>query len=414
MNSDKALWKASNVFASGYPRQSSSEYTIQKLRSDRMAFNKALLSTIDSGMPGYYSVYSFPRGHSQDDNIPKVDCIFIDLDIEGDRYDPDGEADFQDWKIEMSALLARVRMIAKEIIESGQADHFRATLSGHKGLHLYLDFPTIAPNNGSFEQFKAGLKTYGETVMKWLDSTAGGVSIDRWVDVDASDLGRLARHPNTINHGAAYDDETRWCVPVTMAELAVLDVESYLELTENARWPDGYKRNPSIDAGNKAAIEIREAHVTSTSSSGDVSEYDPSNVAKYKENVDNVSRYQDTEHFSENPDIGVEDIGFLTSNYPCIKAFVNREDAFNHDNDSHIMEVNVIGKLAEIGVPRDVMHELFSEIPGYDPKVMDEQIDTVLGREYRSFNCNKIADRCGQFCLGTDCGTYNRYDDIQK
>jgi hypothetical protein len=95
-------------------------------------------------------------------------------------------------------------------------------------------------------------------------------------------------------------------------------------------------------------------------------------------------------------------------------AYFDRDDAFNHGNGSHTMEVNVIAKLAEKGVPRDVMHELFSEIPGYSQQETDEQINAVLGREYKSFNCETIAERCPQFCLGNDCGIYQRNEDIQK
>ena len=212
---NKELWKASGVFAPDYPRQVSNAEKYQDRVGNRISLVESLEEAGAAEMPGYYSVYSFPRGHSQDGKIPKVDCIFIDLDVEGDDYDPkNGDTDFDAWRRDMSALLARARMIAKAIIDGGEQQHFRVVLSGHKGLHLYLDFPTVSPENGDFLQFKNGLKSYGEQVMSWLDSTAGGVNIDPWIDVDASDLGRLARHPNTIHHGAAYEDATS-CVPVS-------------------------------------------------------------------------------------------------------------------------------------------------------------------------------------------------------
>lgn len=400
MNTDKALWKASGVFAPDYPRQSSSKYTIQDERHSRVDFCEALQSATDHEMPGYYSVYSFPRGHSRDGNIPKVDCIFIDLDV-SDEYDPKNEkTDFGAWRRDMSSLLARARMIANAIIDADQQQHFRATLSGHKGLHFYLDFPTVVPSNGSFGQFKGGLKEYGEQVMSWLDSTAGGVNIDPWVDVDASDLGRLARHPNTVHHEAAYDDTTRWCVPVTIEELANLKVDDYLELTEAPRWPDGYERTPSETAGEKVVQAIRNASSSSRTGSSESSTFDSGVINQYEEDA--------------NEDIELGDIAFLTSNYPCIAKFRERDDAFDHDNSSHIMEVNVIGKLVELGTPREVIHKFFEEIPGYEEDTTDEQIDTIIGRQYKSFNCNNIADRAPMFCLGSDCSVYNRNDDIQK
>lgn len=401
MKADKALWKATGVFAPDYPRQSSSVNTVQSRRYDRTDFNQALKSARDSNMPGYYSVYSFPRGHSGEGNIPKVDCIFIDLDVANGDYEPDGEnTSLGAWRRDMSALLARARMIASAIIEEGQQNHFRVTLSGHKGLHLYLDFPSVSPNNGDFGQFKNGLKQYGEQVMSWLDSTAGGINIGPWVDVDASDLGRLARHPNTIHHGAKYDDETRWCVPITVEELADLKVDDYLDLTSGPRWPDGYSRSPSESAGNKVVQAIRNASASRVSSGTRGSHHDDGRVEQYDDEA--------------NDDIEIADIDFITANKPCIQAFADRDDAFDHGNASHLMEISIIANFVELGVPRDVIHKFFSQIPGYREDYTDEQIDKVVGRGYEEFNCNSIADKAGQFCLGDDCAVYTRNDDIQK
>jgi hypothetical protein len=74
----------------------------------------------------------------------------------------------------------------------------------------------------------------------------------------------------------------------------------------------------------------------------------------------------------------------------------------------------VIGKLAELGVPREVMHEFLSEIPGYNEAKTDEQINTVLGRTHRSFNCETIANRAPRFCLGPKCAVYRQEADIEK
>jgi hypothetical protein len=353
-------------------------------------------------MPGYYSVYSFPRGHSRDENIPRVDCIFIDFDIVKEDYDPKkGKTSHEGWRRDMSALLTRARMVASAIIDEDQQQHFRATLSGHKGLHLYLDFPTIATNNGSFSEFKTGLKRYGNTVMTWLQEAAGGVNIEPWIDVDASDLGRLARHPNTIHHGAAYDDSTRWCVPLTIEELSELDVSKYLSLTSGPRWIDGYERNPSMTAGDKVVQAIRTADTKDiTQSSGGTSYRNDEAVESYSEEC--------------NDDIELEDIPFLTTNKPCVEAFRNRDDAFDYGNSSHQMELNIIGLLVEKGVPRDVIHAFFAEIPGYDRGYTDEQIDKVIGREYGTFSCDTIVDKASMFCLDSGCAIYNRSEDLQK
>jgi hypothetical protein len=401
MNFEKALWQSSGVFAPDYPRQASSSQTIQAERYSRSAFCNALTSAVESGMPGYYSVYSFPRGHSQDGNIPKVDCIFIDLDVEGENYDPKNEkTNFGDWKRDISALLTRARMIASAILDAGEEQHFRVVLSGHKGLHLYLDFPTIAANNGDFTQFKAGLSTYGEQVMSWLENAAGGVEIGPWVDVDASDLGRLARHPNTIHHGAKYDDVERWCVPITVEELSELHVDDYLDLTREPRTLD-QNRVPSDSAGKKVVQAIRNATPDKSSSRSAVSgDIDYRQIEKYEG--------------EENEDITLGDIDFLTSNKPCIKAFRKRDDAYDHGNASHFMELNIIARLVEMRVPRDVIHDFFAKIPGYREAITDEQIDKIIARKYSEFNCENVANQAPQFCLGSDCAIYERSDDIQK
>lgn len=378
-------------------------------------------------MPGYYSVYSFPRGHSTERNIPKVDCIFIDLDVDGSNYDPkSGNTDLAAWKRDMSALLARARMIAQAILDADEQDHFRVTLSGHKGLHIYLDFPTIAPGNGDFQQFKNGLKSYGENVMEWLDTTAGGINIDPWVDVDASDLGRLARHPNTIHHGAAYDDETRWCVPITVEELTEVHVEDYLELTQEPRWSEQFERTPSESAGDKAIQEVRNAHSGPTTTSRNSSSVRTDKLIQYYDHELDDKWYNDTDELTDgqqamiadvkpaNEDIELDDIPFITSNKPCITEFRDRDDAFDYANASHTMEINIISRFVEMGVPRDVIHTFFSTIDGYREDYTDEQINKIISREYSEFNCGSITRKAATFCLGESCDVYRRNDDIQK
>jgi len=401
------LWTASKTFAPGFPRQCADASTIQARRDNRASFVQALDAASSNEMPGYYSVYSFPRGHSKEGNIPDVDCIFIDLDVNGDDYSPrEGKTEFDAWKREMSALLARARMIAQAIIEAGAEQHFRVTLSGHKGLHLYLDFPTIDPANGEFGQFKAGLKRYGETVMAWLDDIAGGVNIDPWVDVDASDLGRLARHPNTRHHGAAYDDEARWCVPITMGELAALHWEDYLAYTSDPRpLPDEGQRVPSATAGNIVTQYIRNAS-PSERRHGQRSSFDPGAVKAYRDGV--------------NEDIELEDVLFLTKNKPCFEAFRDREDAYDYGESSRAMELSIMGRLIEMNVPIDVMHAFFEPIPGYDEEFTQSLIEDLIGRGYAEFNCETICGttetpgRAPQFCCGETCAVYRREDELQK
>jgi len=294
-------------------------------------------------------------------------------------------------------------MIADAIIEEEKQDSFRVVLSGHKGLHIYLDFPPIEPENGDFDQFKNGLAEYGETVMEWLDTTAGGVNIDPWVDVDASDLARLARHPNTINHGAEYDDETRWAVPITVEELADLHWDDYLEYTSEPRWPADYGRSPSESASDRLVQYIRNAPSSRRRSVGS-SSYDAAEVQRYKE--------------QSNDDIELDDVLFLTSDRPCITAFRNHDEAYDHGKASRVMELNIIGRFIQMGVPIEVMLEFFEPIPGYDEAFTRDLIEDLIGRDYKQFNCENIVGSDGvpgdasQFCLKHDCGIYRRNDEL--
>jgi len=396
----KHLWDASKVYAPDFIRNCADEGTIQSPRHNRVSFVSALRSATENGMPGFYSVYSFPRGHSKEGNIPKVDCIFIDFDVTGEHYDPDsGDATLADWRRDMSALLSRTRMVARAIIGDGSADYFRVVLSGHKGIHLYLDFPAIDPANGEFGQFKCGLKSYAEQVVNYLDEEAGGVNIQPWVDVDGSDLGRLARHPNTRHHGASQDDVERWCVPITVEELADLTVDDYLSLTTTHRgMTDEMDRIESERAGNQVVQHVRTAS-TSVQNSDDSSSFKSSVARQYRE--------------ESNDEIELEDVLFLTKNKPCIRAFRERDDAYEHGDSSRVMELSIMGRLIEMNVPLDVMHEFFETIPHYNEEYTDELLNDLIGRRYEEFNCVRIAASAGEFCLADDCSLYRRSDEIQ-
>ena len=419
----KLLWETSKVFAPSFPRVSASDHTVQHERRSRGEFVAALEATADSEMPGYYSVYSFPRGHPKHDNIPEIDTIFVDLDVTKDHYDPKhGRTSEESWRADMSALLVRARMIARALLESGKAEHFRVALSGHKGIHLYFDIEPIPPANGAKQQFKNGLGKFGEQLMAWLDHAAGGLNIERWVDVDASDLSRLARHPNTRHHGVAYTDDPRWCVPVTVAELAEMTVDDYIELTSSPRpLPDGYARSPSPTASAKAEQYVREAsaaNITASNGGAVQTKRKREALAEYREEI-------------QDDDITLDDVLFLTKNKPCFQAFRERSDAYEHGKQSRVMELSIMGRLLDMRVPLDVIHEFFEPIPGYREGAVGEKNTTtdiladLLSRdnEYGEFNCVTIAGGTGadgghvagqapEFCLGEACQLYRRSDDI--
>lgn len=412
----KLLWNTAKVFAPSYPRNSSNAVTMQARRTNRGSFVAALQNASENGMPGYYSVYSFPRGHPQDENIPAIDSIFIDLDITGQNYRPDdGKASPNAWRADMSALLARSRMIARAIIEEGVDDHFRVVLSGHKGIHLYLDFPTVAESNGDLGQFKNGLSLYGSDMMDRLDDLADGVNIGPWVDVDASDLARLARFPNTRHHGVAYTDDDRWCVPITMEELAGLTVDDYIRLTSEPRpLPDGYQRVPSQNAHDKLTQYIRAAPSSSRRS----------NSGRRKTST--VTALKTYREETQNDAIELDDVLFLTANKPCFAAFRERDDAYDHGESSRMMELSIMGRLITMNTPVAVIHEFFEPIPGYDEDTTDNILADLLarGNEYGEFQCSTIVGgindegarvpaQAEEFCLKGGCDIYRRSDDLR-
>lgn len=402
-DAQRHLWDASTVWAPDFPRKASNERVVQAWVESRATLVDSLRHAAEAGQPGYISTYAFPRGHSTDGNIPAVNGIFIDLDVTGENYNPDtDDGDLDAWTRDMSALLARARMIAKALIEADRTENFLVSLSGHKGVHLDLVFPTVSPNEGSFHQFKNGLSAYGDEVVAWLRDISGGVDIDPWVDVNSSDLGRLRRMPNTPHNGTNHVPETKWCVPVTLAELAEMYPDDYLAYTDGPRpLPSGVTRNPSARAGQLVVQRIRTAS-SSEYSNGSVSRFNPRAVNAYKE--------------ASNDELELADIKFLTSNKPCVWAFRDRADGYQHGDASRQMELNVMARLIELRVPIDVMCEFFAPIEGYDEDYTRALIEDLIGRGdggYNSFNCETITDRAPQFCHGMDCGVYRRNDDLR-
>jgi hypothetical protein len=351
----------------------------------------------DAGNPGYVSTYSFPRGHTDQGNIPNVNSIFIDFDIPPDseyRGDGPNAGTLEAWKRDMSALLVRSKMVARALIDAGLAKHWRWSLSGHKGLHGFLDFPTLSINEGSFRQFKNGLVDYSNELVDQLNEIAGGIDILPWLDVDSSDLARLVRHPNTKHPGVKHVASNRWCVPLSTRELASLDDPTdYLTLTSGPREvPEGCERNPSENAGRTVAQYIRNA-TDSQRATHNSTVYSRAAVKNYKS--------------EQNEKIEIGDLKFLTANKPCIWAFREREDAFKYGAESRTMEIGVIKELMNKQVPVNVIIEFFEEIPGFEEDYTRDLVEDIIGRQYGPLKCENIIRNADTFCLGSSCKLYD-------
>lgn len=346
-------------------------------------------------MPGYVSTYSFPRGHTDEDNIPNINSIFIDFDIPADRtYRKTGQ--LEHWKRDMSALLVRSKMVARALIDAGLGEYWRWSLSGHKGLHGFLDFSTLSTNEGSFRQFKNGLAAYSDGLVEQLNEISGGVDIEPWLDVDSSDLARLVRHPNTRHYGVEHVASSRWCVPISTRELASLDdPNDYLTLTSGPREvPDSCRRIPSDNAKRTATQYIRDASGSKTRSGSTSSVHSGVALRTYKK--------------QSNDKIDVEDLAFLTANKPCIKAFRERDDAYEHGQASRTMEIGIVKELSNKNVPIDVMVEFFECIPGFDEEYSRDLIEDIVARQYGPLKCENIITNAEQFCCGSSCHLYEQ------
>ncbi|MDR5672461.1 hypothetical protein RH858_04765 [Halalkaliarchaeum sp. AArc-GB] len=249
----------------------------------------------------------------------------IDLDFEGSKDAPDSE-----WAREMSALLVRTRMIATALLEADREQYWRASLSGHKGVHLYVDFEALDREIGTANQFRNGVAEYTNDFLETLKDETGLTNLDDYIDVvSGRDFARLTRLPNTIHDGATERfGETRFCVPVTIEELAQITPKEYINLTRRPRpIPDGCKRVTSKNARRLLTRAIRVAPDTGrvpvvTNSAGSK---DTGRVKTYQEETVNDAM----------------DLDRLKIHLrPFTWDFREREDMFSHGHESHIMEIN--------------------------------------------------------------------------
>jgi hypothetical protein len=336
----------------------------------------------------FISTYSFPRGHTNEGNIPRIDTLFIDFDFESGDYD--GSGNRAAWRRDISHLLVRARRVAEYISRRGSGA-WRAALSGHKGIHLFYDFEPVDPSYGSFDQFVAGVNEYAEELVDVLAEETGIGDLDRYVDVTSSDLGRLCRVPNTIHGGASESfGELRYCVPITIDELATISVDEYESLTKSPREVPWESRSPDAETTRVIAKHVEQASASSGSRvSGSVS-YDWSNVDEYRE--------------AQNENISLSDIPFVTSDRPCVWDFHHRQDKYAHGNQSHYFEMFAIRELMEHDVPIDVMVEFLGNSPDYDPEYSRQRVKEIIAWNPARFRVDSVLQNAPEFTNPDTCG----------
>lgn len=412
MNDTEYVQDALRAWASTYPRRvtkyqrsatSAPEAVELLLEAEREPDNWPFIST-----------YSFPNGHSSEGNIPRVDRLFIDMDVESDGEYRSGREREDAWIRDMSRLLVRVRKVARFLLESESPDSWQASLSGNKGVHLDLVFPPISTANRTYGQFDNGMDAYVMAIAEYLKDETNISDLDEYIDVSSADLSRMRRVPNTLHDGAtAAFGEDRFCVPVTLRELASITPSDYIELTRARREvTDAMTATPSEQAAAVLTHHIQIAPESTRSSRSGSS----SDVARLDAYVAN-----------QNDRIGVEDLEFVMTDRPCVSEFFTDPDAFKYRSGSHLMEMKAITEMAEKDVPIEVrrdddgniqtkrneptvlggtMVEAFSQHPDFDREYTRERVDEYLSRGYNPVSCEKIWQQADQFCLKDECGIW--------
>lgn len=343
----------------------------------------------------FISTYSFPRGHSSDGNLPRINTLFIDFDFEDGEYER-GSGDRESWQRDLSHLLVRVRQVASEIENSQRAESWRAALSGHKGVHLFLDFPALSQGLGDFEDYVGGLNEYAEDLVSDLSNRTGISDLSEYVDVTSSDLSRLCRVPNTLHGGASESfGEERYCVPIGISELATITPARYEDLTQQPRQPPWSERTP-----NENVADIIEQHIslfdgaTFSYNKDGTSELDWSRVERYRER--------------SNDNLSLSDAKLLTSDMPCVWEFHQRDDKFQHGNQSHVMETHCIAKLLDANFPIDVIKEFLSNAPEYDEAYTERRIEELIARDFSPYSSKKLLQRAPEFTGYSWCARCSR------
>lgn len=360
----------------------------------------------------FISTYSFPDGHTKDDAIPQVDRLFIDMDVPDTGEYRSGREREDAWIRDMSRLLVRVRKVATFLLNAKDPGCWQAVLSGHKGVHLDLVFPPVSSSNGTFSQFGTGMDSFADSIGTHLIESTNMDDLEDYIDVSSADLGRMRRVPNTLHRGATESfGEDRFCVPVSIRELASIKPSDYIDLTRSRRpVTDDMRATPNEKAGEVLTQQIRNASVGGFREGTGGSSSDVSRLTEYVEN--------------QNERIGVSDLPFVLSDRPCVLAFIEREDAFQHRSSSHLMEMKAITEMAEKNVPIELrrdpdgevlakrdrptvtggtMVDVFAQHPDFDENYTCERIDEYISRGYNPVSCEKIWDKADQFCLGSEC-----------
>jgi len=367
-------------------------------------------NSLQTSRDAFISVYAFPEHlHPSEGGNPPISTIFIDLDLESQKFsDLRNRWEHGDTAVVNQLLALRMTLLTEVLKQAKAFVNYlmkqgiqpRILLSGFKGVHIFVDFPSV--------QFSS-LGVAKHIITKFLDEVKAHVAKDTDIHVafDTSvigDLSRLCRIPNTTNIKATkLLDRTQYAVPIAVEELMGLTPDGYDKLCSSPRY---------------IPVVRRESHevlvmLTRITEDMDLDEVvvTPRGSVKDPERIEVYERECTKEILT---DEDFEDLNIR----PCFKR-VRRERVSLDGPGGHLMRIGAVMELAiqELSVPSIV--RWFNFCLDYDPAITEAAVQSIIsrgytdkhvdeyGREHRKgLRCTTI-QRCG-YCIKEDCHIYRR------
>jgi len=369
-----------------------------------------ITKSLNAGLDAFISVYSFPEyHHPMEGGNPPISTLFIDLDIESEELsDLRRRWDNGDKKVIDRLLVLRVTLL-KDVLRQGKAlvgylvrknIQPRILLSGFKGLHIFIDFPSV--------QFSSP-KIAKSIITKFLDDINNRVAedINVHVNFDTSvigDLSRLCRIPNTANIKATkLLGRAQYAVPVTVDEFLKVTEEDYDKLCSSPRY---------IPIPRNESTEVI-AMLTRITEEMDLDEV----AVTPKTSVKNPERLESYERECTKEILTDEDFAKLDIR-PCFKK-VRQERISLEGSGGHLMRIGAVMELACQELSISSIVRWFDFCSDYDSDITESSVKSIISRGYTDKHLNEYGwehrkglkcttiQRC-RFCLGASCDVYRR------
>jgi hypothetical protein len=359
---------------------------------------------------GFISVYSFPEHlHPKEGGNPPISTVFIDLDVESPELSDLRTCWEHGDKTVVDQLLVLRMTLLRDVLRQAkafvsylvkQSIQPRILLSGFKGVHIFIDFPSV--------QFSS-LEIAKYIIRKFLDEVKIQVAKETNIDVvfDTTvigDLSRLCRIPNTANIKATkLLGRPQYAVPVTVEEFMHLTPEDYDKLCSDPRY------TPLV---RKESHEVL-VKLTKITEEMDLDEVavTPKGTVKDPERLEAYERECTKEILT---DEDYEDLNIRQ----CFKK-VRSEKISLDGPGGHMMRIGAVMELAARGLSISSIVRWFDFCHDYDPAITEEAVKSLISRGYtdkytdeygsehrKGLKCETI-QRCG-FCVKDECPIYQR------